>query len=159
MPEYPRKFIHKGEDHMSFKGFFLTAQTYYYHKNNNVPIEVIFMEHGTEYDTIFKERAKKLERWHQSFPRIRNMQEHYEYILNNFVTFEDAVKLREKMEGKTDEEIIHMMPVAFAWILSIHLLQQKRQGRGSFKTNWEKSAEEIRDVMEFDDESDPLDIL
>jgi hypothetical protein len=152
MPEYPRKFTHKSEDHMSFKGFFMTVKTYYYHKHNNMSDEAVFIEHGTSFDTICEAQDRQLEK-RRKFT-IHTMQEHYEYVLKNFVEFEDAVKLREKMEGKTDEEIIHMMPVAFAWVLSMHLLQQKRQERGSVKP---KEAEPESNFMDFGE--DPLEIL
>ena len=156
MPEYPRKFIHKGEDHMSFKGYFVTAKTFYYHKQNNMPVEAIFMEHGTSFDTIFDAQGQRRERQLRAFPPIRTMQEHYEYILKNFVEFEEAAKLREKMKGRTDEEIIKMMPMAFAWVLSIHLLQQKRRGGGSVKPT---APEPKKNLIDFDDESDALDLL
>ena len=74
MPEYPRKFTHKGEDHMSFKGYFVTAKTYYYHSHNNVPAEAIFMEHGTAFEELVKQKDKDIDRWHRSFPEIRSMQ-------------------------------------------------------------------------------------
>ena len=154
MPEYPRKFIHKGEDHMSFKGYFVTAKAFYFHKHNNMSAEAIFIEHGTSFDTIFDAQDRQLER--QRSLQIHNMQEHYEYILENFMESEDAAKLREKMKGRTDEEIIHIMPVAYAWILSIHLLQVKRQGRGAVKP---KAPEPESNLMNFDDESDPLEVL
>ncbi len=157
MPEYPRKFIHKGEDHMSYKGVMVSAKTYWYYNKKDESDAKTFLTHGTPYadEDTFNARDKAVQRWHGSFPRIRNMQEHYEYILKNFVESEDAVKLREKMKGKTDEQIIHMMPVAYAWILSIHLWQQKRQGRGSVKPT---PPEPKSNFMDFGDE-DPLKIL
>ncbi|GAG32345.1 unnamed protein product, partial [marine sediment metagenome] len=142
------------EDHMSLKGLFLTAKTYYHHKHNKMNDDAIFLEHGTSFDTICDAQDRQIKRYQGSFPAIHTMQEHYEYILKNFVEAEDAVKLREKMEGKTDEEIIHLMPVAFAWVLSIHLLQRMRRGREPAKP----AAPEPKSMV-FEDESDALDLL
>lgn len=159
MPEYPRKFIHKGEDHMSYKGVMVSANTYWFHNKNNKSNDEIFLKFGTPYDVLFKARAKAIQRFHETFPRIRNMQEHYEYILKNFIGFEDAVKLREKMKGKTDEEIIHMMPPAFGWVLAHHLLQQKRQGRGSVKPKAVEPEPEDKSMDYLEVEGDGLNLL
>lgn len=153
MSEYPQRFTHKGQDHMSFKGYFVSAATYYFHSHNNMSAEEIFLTHGTEFKKTLEKQDKGIEQWHKSFPEIRNMQEHFEYILKHHIPFEDAVKLRAKMEGKTDKEKIKMLPPAYSWVLSIHLLQEKRRG---LVKPVEKA---VARKFEFEDEGDGLDIL
>lgn len=159
MAEYPRKFIHKGEDCMSFKGFMLTEKTYYYHLNQKMSMDAIFLKYGAEFEDILDEQDRKIEKWHRSYPKIRNMQEHFEYILKNHVEFKEAVRLREKMEGKADEEKIRMFPVAFQWVLAIHLLQEKRMSRGMIKPRSGEVEVAQDNLLKFDDESDALDLL
>ena len=111
MPEYPRKFIHKGEDYMSYKGVMVASKTYWYHNKQQVSDGEIFLKYGTTYDELRKAQDRMIQNWHESFPRIRNMQEHFEYILKNHIEFDAAVnpsKLKLRSSSSYSGRDAHM---------------------------------------------------